>query len=301
MIGKRGERLNAQLSQDQQLARTATIVDAIANHECWTLGGRLSRVIPSELPENGGAAWLDSEYPGDCTDHCARVAKQRSWRLACCESPLDEVAPVASTGWMLFAAGRAGGGGAGRGGPPPVAKRGLLSDDELDKIEEDHPDGMTAVEIVDIFVVRGVRFSEATFRKYVQQGLLPRSRRVGRKGKHRGSLGVYPAKTVRRINGIKQLMADGYTIEEIQSQFLRFADVVDVLEEAINEVFVRLESQSDQVSEKQQRTWARDMDAARRSGEDFVSAVEMLARQIARPDSDRYRSPGAAGSAEDLL
>ena len=46
---------------------------------------------------------------------------------------------------------------------------------------------------------KGVRLSEATFRKYVQAGLLPRSKRVGRKGKHRGSQGLYPVEAVRRI------------------------------------------------------------------------------------------------------
>ena len=228
------------------------------------------------------------------TSGCAPQAEQRRSRW-------DELPPVVSWRWALFASGRTGGGGAGRGGKPPTGKRGLLSDAELDEIENDYPDGITAVEVVDIFVVRGVRFSEATFRKYVQQGLLPRSRRVGRKGKHRGSLGVYPAKTVRRINAIKRLMADGYTIEEIQSQFLRFTDVVDALEEAINEVFVRLESQNDQATSKEQRAWARDINQVRKSGEAFVASIEEIARQIAKPDTDRYRSPGAAGSAEDLL
>ena len=35
-----------------------------------------------------------------------------------------------------------------------------------------------------------MKFSEATLRKYVQLGLLPRSVRVGRKGKHQGSQGI---------------------------------------------------------------------------------------------------------------
>ncbi len=92
----------------------------------------------------------------------------------------------------------------------------LLKEEELRAIEGTYAEGITAVQIVDVFTSRGIKFSEASFRKYVQQGLLPRSKRVGRKGKHRGSLGVYPAKTIRRINSVKQLMADGYTIEEIQ-------------------------------------------------------------------------------------
>jgi len=37
--------------------------------------------------------------------------------------------------------------------------------------------------LLDVFPPRGIRFSEATLRKYVQLGLLPRSVRVGQKGK----------------------------------------------------------------------------------------------------------------------
>src|SRR5262249_47400137 len=95
-----------------------------------------------------------------------------------------------------------------RGGSEP----GLISERDLRAIEKEHPDGLTSVQVVDFFTRRGIRFSEATFRKYVQQGLLPRSRRVGRKGKHQGSLGLYPASTVRRINVIKRLQAEDHTI-----------------------------------------------------------------------------------------
>ena len=80
----------------------------------------------------------------------------------------------------------------------------LLKEEELRAIETTFAEGLTAVQVVDAFSSRGIKFSEASFRKYVQQGLLPRSRRVGRKGKHKGSLGVYPPKTVRRINTVKR-------------------------------------------------------------------------------------------------
>lgn len=69
---------------------------------------------------------------------------------------------------------------------------GLLGDDELDEIERQSPAGLTSRQIVDLFTARGIRFSEATLRKYVQLGLLPRSVRIGRKGKHRGSCGSIP-------------------------------------------------------------------------------------------------------------
>src|SRR5688572_32505180 len=126
------------------------------------------------------------------------------------------------------------GGGRGPGGGASGDDDGeLLSDRDLRQIEREFADGLSSVQIVDIFTQRGIRFSEATFRKYVQQGLLPRSRRVGRKGKHQGSMGLYPATTVRRINVIKRLMAQNHTIEEIQSQFLRYRDEIDSLERSL--------------------------------------------------------------------
>ncbi len=94
-------------------------------------------------------------------------------------------------------------GGRRRGRPESDQEDGpLFTEKELRAIETEHPDGLSAVQIVNLFTRRGVRFSEATFRKYVQEGLLPRSRRVGRKGKHQGSLGLYPSTTVRGINVI---------------------------------------------------------------------------------------------------
>jgi hypothetical protein len=179
-------------------------------------------------------------------------------------------------------------------------KGGLLSEEELAAIEGTYREGISAVQIVEVFTSRGVKFSEASFRKYVQQGLLPRSRRVGRKGKHRGSMGVYPAKTVRRINAVKQLMNDGHTIEEIQADFLQFTDLVENLAEGFAELFARLErdSEGDAASKK---TLARELTEARRIADDLMRRLESLSRKAAAPAADRIRRSGAAGSAEDLL
>src|SRR5439155_22607020 len=92
----------------------------------------------------------------------------------------------------------------------------ILGPDEIDRIERDFASGLPARQILEIFRPKGVRLSEATFRKYVQAGLLPRSRRVGRRGKHRGSQGHYPVEAVRRINAIKKMMAEGLTLEDIK-------------------------------------------------------------------------------------
>ena len=82
----------------------------------------------------------------------------------------------------------------------------LLSATELRRVERDHEDGISSADIVELFSSKGERFSEATLRKYVQLGLLPMSRRVGIRGRHRGSSGLYPVVVVRLINEIKKAL-----------------------------------------------------------------------------------------------
>jgi hypothetical protein len=90
----------------------------------------------------------------------------------------------------------------------------------LGAFEAEHPAGTTSAEVIAILRRHGVRFTEATLRKYVQLGLLPRSRRVGAKGKHQGSWGVYPAWTARQVVTVKSLLAQGRTIEQISDGML---------------------------------------------------------------------------------
>mgnify|MGYP001604523746 CR=1 FL=1 len=104
----------------------------------------------------------------------------------------------------------------------------LLRPEEIERIEDQYESGIPARAIVDVFASKGIRLSEATFRKYVQAGLLPRSRRVGQKGKHRGSQGLYPVEAVRRINAIKKMMAEGMTLENIRQSFVVFQNHIDV-------------------------------------------------------------------------
>jgi DNA-binding transcriptional MerR regulator len=179
--------------------------------------------------------------------------------------------------------------------------RALLGEDELRAIEASHVGGITAVQIVEVFTSRGVKFSEASFRKYVQQGLLPRSKRVGRKGKHRGSLGVYPAKTVRRINAVKQWMADGFTIEQIQGQFLLYTDLVEGIAEGLTELGERLSADLEQPQHAAQRKQlAKELGELRADSDRLVERAHDLARRVATPSTPGISS-GAAGSAEELL
>ncbi len=96
----------------------------------------------------------------------------------------------------------------------------LFTRGEIGRIEREQARGVTSREVVRLFATRGASLSAATFRKYIQLGLLPRSRRVGRKGKHKGSTGLYPVTVVRRIDLIKRMMAEGLTLEDIRDSFV---------------------------------------------------------------------------------
>jgi DNA-binding transcriptional MerR regulator len=123
-----------------------------------------------------------------------------------------------------------------RVGTSPLA----LLESSLIQVEATRPDGLTSGEILEILGHHGVSVSEATLRKYVQLGLLPRSVRVGTKGKHRGSRGLYPTEVVRRIALIKALMAERYTIEDIRRRLVFLSVDIDKLEAGLQSVLAKI-------------------------------------------------------------
>lgn len=183
----------------------------------------------------------------------------------------------------------------------------LLDEAELAAIESKHPEGMTLSQVIDAFARRGAHLSEASFRKYVQLGLLGRSRRVGRKGRHQGSLGMYPATTVRRICAIKRMMAARYTIEDIQRSFLRFTEEVEGLQRALERLFAGFERelQAGEFPSERRRTLARELAAAQKLGTELAQRVESLERQLVSPLQRAARARGvgvgARGGIDDLL
>src|SRR5688500_20011063 len=116
----------------------------------------------------------------------------------------------------------------------------MIDAETLSQLEKAHVAGLTSAEILDVFARHDVQLSEATLRKYVQLGLLPRSVRVGRKGKHQGSQGMYPVGVVRQILRIKQMMAESYTIEQIQKEFLFMRSDIEQLEKLLDGIFKNL-------------------------------------------------------------
>ena len=155
--------------------------------------------------------------------------------------------------------------------------------DEFDALESEHPEGISAAQIVDFFAPRGVKLAQATFRKYVQLGLLPRSRRVGEKGKHRGSKGLYPASAARRIHVIKSLMDEGMTLEDIRRSFVFFRGQLDGVERALDELFAAL---THAIAEKQElrpsrrKELERLLAESRRHADQFVKDMERTVSEI---------------------
>jgi len=199
---------------------------------------------------------------------------------------------------------RAPGGLADEGVRAPAPPRGLLADREIDEIERAWPDGMTSRQIVDVFETRGIRFSEATLRKYVQLGLLPQSVRVGRKGKHRGSCGLYPALVIRRVNIVKRMMAEYRTIEEIQRSFARFKDDIDSVQKDLRELISSFEREAktprDADDDESRRAMENEIIEAKKAAGELVRRISSLERRISARTADSSATGTAVGGGSDL-
>lgn len=179
----------------------------------------------------------------------------------------------------------------------------VLEEREIQEIERAWPNGLTSRQIVDVFETRGIRFSEATLRKYVQLGLLPRSVRVGRKGKHRGSCGVYPSLVIRRVTVVKAMMADNRTIEEIQRSFVRFKDDIDGVEKDLRDLLAGLEREAkgpDSRDTDQHREIEREIIEARRAAGELVRRIANLERRLSEREEPATSDSTAVGGVNDL-
>lgn len=162
-----------------------------------------------------------------------------------------------------------------------------LSDDELSRIEREHPEGLSSTQIVNHLTKKGVSFTGSTLRKYVQLGLLPRSRRVGMKGKHKGSQGLYPASVVRQVQRLKSMM-ETHTIEEIQRDFFFIRGDVESLETSLEKIFgaltaalkARSKSEGLRSLEARKDTMQRDLADTRALAAELVAKVIALEARL---------------------
>lgn len=157
----------------------------------------------------------------------------------------------------------------------------MIDEETLARIEKRHATGLTSAEILDLFATHSVPLSEATLRKYVQLGLLPRSVRVGKKGKHQGSQGIYPVSVVRQVLRIKCMMAERYTIEQIQREFLFMRSDLEQLEHTLDVVFDKLEGVlKTRRREAVVRSVAREVSDARALGRDLLARLGAIEAQL---------------------
>src|SRR6188472_197842 len=153
----------------------------------------------------------------------------------------------------------------------------MIDAETLTQLEKAHVAGFSSAEILDVFARHDVQLSEATLRKYIQLGLLPRSVRVGRKGKHQGSQGMYPAGVVRQIQRIKEMMAEDYTIEEIQREFLFVRGDIEELERQIAKVFEALKTAAQEKrSETSGRVIAQELASAESLARDLITKLSTI-------------------------
>ncbi len=163
----------------------------------------------------------------------------------------------------------------------------LLAPDEIERLERERGGGISSREVVRLFEAKGARLSASTFRKYVQVGLLPRSRRVGRKGKHTGSSGVYPIEVVRRVNLIKRMMAEGMTIEDIRGSFVALKNRLDDVERGFSALLGELSRKARQ--HPQRRQMELELGRAEREVRDALARIERVGGKVAR-------GPAASGA-----
>lgn len=155
-----------------------------------------------------------------------------------------------------------------------------FSEADFAEIEASHAEGLSTHEVVALFAAHGERLSEATFRKYVQLGLLPRSVRVGRKGKHRGSQGLYPAAIVRQIELIRGLMAQGHTIQDIQREFMCLRSEIDALARQLSQVLGAL-AQSLQERSNEDEIVGRALLDARAMADALIEKLRAIEERLA--------------------
>jgi DNA-binding transcriptional MerR regulator len=180
----------------------------------------------------------------------------------------------------------------------PVA----LSEAQIREIEAANTDGLTSQELVRVFCDHKVRFSEANLRRYVQLGLVPRSRRIGQKGKHQGSHGVYPVRAVRRINLIKKLMAERFTLEDIQAKFLAFSDDIETLDEASEKLIEGFETKlAEQPAGPRRDRLFEELEAVKHAAAELLDAVQRLEKLLIPASGARRPRGGGVADPTELL
>ena len=158
---------------------------------------------------------------------------------------------------------------------------GDIPESALQAFEARFPGGVTSAQVVAFFQEQGLRVTEATFRRYVQLGFLPRCRRVARRGKgrHRGSEGLYPTSAARRLCEVKRLLEQQLTIEEIRGVFRVREDDVQAVRERLATIVEAVEAQ---LRETPDAVLERDLERLRATIGELEGDLRRVAAGVAR-------------------
>jgi hypothetical protein len=107
--------------------------------------------------------------------------------------------------------------------------------------------------------------------------------RVGRKGKHKGSCGLYPAIVIRRVNVIRRMMSDNLTIEEICRSFAKFKDDIETVESGLRDLIAGFEREAKGVSPDRRKELEREIEEARLAASELVRRIAGLERRLSTP------------------
>lgn len=177
-----------------------------------------------------------------------------------------------------------------------------LTEAQIRAVEGRFPAGLTSQELVGVFQEHAIRFSEANLRRYVQLGLVPRSRRIGQKGKHLGSHGVYPLRAVRRINTIKRLMSERYTLDEIRARFLTFKDGIETLDEALAELVSLFDAKVEAVPPSARRDQlVVELQTIKSKADELLESVHRVEKLLITSGGSKRPRGGGAASPTELL
>lgn len=182
---------------------------------------------------------------------------------------------------------------------PNLRRAVALTARKLAEIERAYPDGLSSKEIIRVLDEHGEPLTEATLRKYVQLGLLPRSRRVGQKGKHRGSRGIYPVEVIRRVDEIRRAMQQGETLEELARAApavrAKLSSSRVAMEEALDAAEADLGSRP--IDKKLRTSYRAELGSLRRDAKGWLKALERWSADIEKAsrvnDTDRKKRPMA--------
>ncbi len=167
-----------------------------------------------------------------------------------------------------------------------------LSSRKLTDIEKAHPGGLSSKEIIQVLGDHGEPLSEATLRKYVQLGLLPRSRRVGQKGKHRGSRGIYPVEVIRRVDEIRRAMDQGDTLDELARASQAVRAKLSSLRVAMEEVLEAADVDfAERDLDRKTKTILRsELTALKRSSKDWIKTLDRWSGALDQAEKDKQKA-----------